>query len=125
MNSEKLRFNIYRIPPKSRYIVLNGKNKIQCDSCGKLVRVRGVIFYKGKFLCFKCMQNEKSVKLMNKIKKRNCISLPEALQRVYTPKAYDHQSSCDLKVPYCLKGEKLKLVLLSSGRLKNGRTNKD
>lgn len=96
---------------------MNIKNKIECQECGIYRRTRHVQAYKGKYLCYKCMQ--KTSGLRDNLSVSELITrgknLDEALAKTYTiemiyVKGMNKGGRCYF--PRVLVGKRFKLKLV-------------
>lgn len=92
----------------------------RCQGCGVIHRNRSLVFYKGKSLCRNCRIQHPHYRInlyqydKEKIG-RGIIPLPKALSKVYQVHTYVHEKgfiSCNISVPSCLAGQKVKLLLV-------------
>ena len=104
---------------------VKGKNalaKSKCDVCKRYVRIRHLIYFKGKYRCNNCLQKTKSYREMQKIGLigKPLISLKEALKKTYTIIGYFtkkrsqhyYSPNCVIAVPSVLYNKKVKLKLI-------------
>jgi hypothetical protein len=92
--------------------------KYKCDKCKELHRAKGLLFVKGKYLCFHCRNktvNKSMNEISNHLNKGGYISLEKALEREYVVKSYIKKGNYNLAlitVPSCLGGYVVKLSLV-------------
>ena len=80
--------------------------KIECEKCGRIVRSRYVVKFKGKLLCSNCVP---------RVHYRPRVSLEKALNKIYEVKGYlnnKNQKIAKIHIPPILSGKKVKLVLI-------------
>ena len=99
-------------------------NKYKCDECNRLVKIKGLVNIKGKFICHYCKINNKSAKLLNKIciqkgAVKGYISLEKALNKTYQVRgSIDKQNRIHAfcSVPKVLIGHKFKIILQNQSK---------
>jgi len=89
-------------------------SKAKCDKCGKEYRVRGLVNFKGKFLCGWCRQKMKTFRAQQSASQINkgYISLKEALNRTYEIRKYG-KSNGVVWFPSCLAEKFIKIRIVN------------
>lgn len=95
------------IPRKKIINNNNGRGKAKCEKCGRIVRVRHIIYYKGLYKCSNCINRM--------YPPSNKKTINEALEKVYEVKGYkkgNGQMDTKIHVPSILAGKKVRLILI-------------
>ncbi|MFW9872023.1 MAG: hypothetical protein ACFFG0_02900 [Candidatus Thorarchaeota archaeon] len=108
------------IPTKKLESKKQNSSKARCDKCGNLYRVRGLVKFKGKFLCGNCRKQlptfRAQVNASNYIKPTNLKTIEEVLNKVYEVKYYinkrGYRNGYIQSFPKCMIGKKFKIVLV-------------
>ena len=113
------------IPHKKLTKLRHNSSKAKCDKCKKEIRVRYLVFFKGKYLCGECRQKMKNFRIQDSAFQvgRGKISLKDALARTYEIRTYRNGGT--IIVPICLLERYVKLKLVSQPLIKSKKEVKD
>ncbi len=88
--------------------------KAKCDKCGKIKRIRNLIFFKGEYICHECKMKIKTASMMKQFPVM--ISLNEVLRKIYKVHLNFHGDGkyayCNCSFPKILAGKKFKITLI-------------
>lgn len=79
--------------------------KIECERCGRIVRSRYAIKFKGKLLCNNCVP---------RVNYRPRVSEEQALNKIYKVRGYLNEKghrTAHINVPPILSGARVKLII--------------
>ena len=107
-----------------------GHSKVQCEECKAEIRIRNVIYFKGKYLCKACRNKDENYKIKSRCENlgNNAYSLKEALDKIYTPFVYENKNgslTVTLSFPQIIAGKSFRIKLIESDNddINNSNTN--
>ena len=107
------------MPQKRMLKRKKNRSKSKCDGCKKIIRMRHIVKFKGRFLCYVCRQKLLTQRLQesasDKLSDRLKITLKEALEKTYMIHGYLTKKGSIIAqrtFPSILVGHKVKLVLV-------------
>lgn len=95
-------------------------SKARCDSCNKLMRIRHLVQFKGKFLCRCCRNKLPTFRIQMSasqyLNKTNYKTIEQVLNKVYEVKSYTdkrgYRRSFVQSLPKCMEGRHFKIILV-------------